>query len=440
MTDPRYNARFAPSQWWRDARFGMFIHWGAYAVPARGEWVRSTERLSLEDYQVYIDAWDPHPDMDAWADLAARAGMKYAVLTAKHHDGYALFASAHSSYTTAAKLGRDFVAEFLAAFRKRGIRVGLYFSVIDWARPDFPHYADRHHPMRGDARFKHHIPNMDTYRAFMHAQVRELCTNYGRLDIMWFDFSYPGMRGAEWGADTLCAMVRGLQPGIITDNRLEGSGERHGSIVTPSPSGHCGDFVSPELLIPPAGPLCDDGSPVPWESCVTLNNHWGYVAGDEAWKSGKFVVRKLVEAAAKDGNLLLNVGPDAGGRIPPGGINTLTEVGRWMEKNGESVYACGKALAKPEWGWYTRKTDGGALFAHIFDQPLGPLPLFGVRGEDVRAARLLASGEPRAVTKEWVTEAYPDTTFLQVGEHPFFTLPLPDDIDTVMQIELRDGA
>ncbi len=443
MTDTRYNDRFAASQWWRDARYGMFIHWGAYAIPARGEWVRSTERITVEDYEQYIDAFVPDPDFDEWADVAARAGMKYAVLTAKHHDGYALFDSKLSDYTTV-KRGpqRDFVAEFLAAFRKRGIKVGLYFSVIDWYRDDFPHYGDRQHPMRDNEAFKDHQPNLETYREFMHGQVRELCTNYGQLDIMWYDFSYPGMEGEDWGATDLVTMVRELQPGIILDNRLEGSGERQGSIVTDTPTVYSGDFVSPEMMIPPYPVLCNDGTPVPWESCFTLNNNWGYVSGDQHWKSGTLMIHKLVEATAKDGNLLVNVGPDENGKIPQGSIDTLLEVGEWLEKNGASIYGCGSAgLPKPDWGWYTKtvnSADGSQrLYAHIFDQPIGPLPLYGVEADEVADARVLSTGDKRVVTNEWVTAAYSDITFMQVGEHPFATLPLPDDRDTVLEIDLK---
>lgn len=191
-TDARYHARFAPSQWWRDDRFGMFIHWGAYAVPARGEWVRSYAKISNDGYESAIDAFTPeHVDFNAWADLAAAAGMKYAVMTAKHHDGYALFDSKVSDYTTVKRApGRDFVREYLEAFRARGIKVGLYFSVIDWYRDDFPHFGDRQHPERDNPAFADHQSNLDTYREFMHEQIRELCSGYGKLDVMWFDFSY----------------------------------------------------------------------------------------------------------------------------------------------------------------------------------------------------------------------------------------------------------
>ncbi|MFE7310457.1 alpha-L-fucosidase, partial [Streptomyces sp. NPDC057546] len=202
--------RFARSAWFRHDRFGMFIHWGPYAVPARGEWLRSHERVSFIDYQYAVDGFgaqdfDPH----AWAELAVQAGQKYAVLTAKHHDGFCLFDTALTDYSSMHNgIGRDLVAEFLEAFRARGIKVGLYFSLLDWRHPDFPHHGDWAHPERDNPAFADHEPDLASYRTFLHGQVRELCANYGKLDILWFDFSYEGMGPEEWGATDLVRMVR----------------------------------------------------------------------------------------------------------------------------------------------------------------------------------------------------------------------------------------
>lgn len=426
--------RFGRSAWWRHDRFGMFIHWGAYAVPARGEWVRSVERMSVEDYQYAIDAFRPEPDFDGWADVAANAGMKYAVLTAKHHDGYALFDSALSDYTTAKVLGRDFVAEFLAAFRKRGIRVGLYFSLIDWSRPDFPHHDDIHHPMRGAA--PDHVPDLDSYRRFLHGQVREICSGYGPLDILWFDFSYPGMGPQQWGADEIVRIVRELQPDAIMDNRMEGDGPNPGSILTSDPSPWAGDFASPEQIIPTEGVVDHDGNPVPWESCMTLNNHWGYCASDTLWKPAPMVVHTLVECVAKGGNLLANVGPDARGRISEGSVKVLDRVGRWMDDNAEAIRGCGPAgLPKPDWGWWT--AGHGKLYAHVLEAPVGPLPLVGVRPDQVKLVRRLADGAEVPLKASWTTGDRDDVAFLPMGPQPEYTYPLPDEIDTVFEITLR---
>lgn len=434
--------KYCRSQWFRDARFGMFIHWGAYAVPGRGEWVRSVERMSVADYQYAVDAFNPDSfDPHAWAETAAAAGMKYAVLTAKHHDGFCLFDSQLSDYTIMENgCGRDLVREFLDAFRARGIKVGLYFSLLDWHHPDFPTYGDDHHPMRDNPEFADHRPNMERYTEFMHGQVRELCTNYGELDLLWFDFSYGALRSEAWRAEQLMAMVRELQPNVITDNRLETSGEGLGSIVTSSPHSYSGDFVSPEQVIP-AEPILDDaGNPVPWESCITLNNHWGYAAEDHDWKDASTIIRTLVDCTSKGGNLLLNVGPGPDGRIPEESVRVLQEVGEWMSRNGTSIYGAGpSSYQRPTWGCYTQA--GATLFAHVFLQPIGPLALTGgVKATDIASIVALADGSPRELCTDWVVAAYPDLPFISMGPTAAFTYRLPDAADTVFSLTLNEPS
>ena len=186
--------------WYTQARFGMFLHWGLYAIPARGEWVRSVERIPSEAYDPYMAQFDPqHCDMNRWMAAAKAAGMGYAVLTAKHHDGFCLFDSAYTDFkSTNTPAGRDFVREFLDAARSAGLRAGLYFSLIDWRHPDFPHFGDRNHPMRDNPACQNEGRNFQRYLDYMHAQVRELCANYGKLDLLWFDFSYDQLRGEAW--------------------------------------------------------------------------------------------------------------------------------------------------------------------------------------------------------------------------------------------------
>lgn len=435
MTDP-----YPRSAWFRDSRFGMFIHWGAYAIPARGEWVRSAERMSVADYQPYVDDFQPSAfDPEAWAQAAADAGMKYAILTAKHHDGFCLFDSALTDYSTMHNgFGRDVVAEFLAAFRAKGIRVGLYYSLLDWHHSDYPTFGDTFHPMRDEQSFADHEPNLPRYLEYMHAQVEELCTNYGELDLLWFDFSYDQMRSEAWGAESLIEMVRRHQPNVLIDNRLETSGEGFGSLVTQHPSFWSGDFVSPEQLIPDEGILDFAGRPVPWEACVTLNNNWGYNSTDQLWKSPQTLIRKLVECTSKGGNLLLNVGPDAEGRIPTASLDVLAEIGRWMRENGDSIYSASSAgLPKPSWGYYTR--SGDRLYAHVFEQPIGPLALSGIDTALLRRIRVLRDGSELAVADSWITEAYPDTAFVSFGEVPHFSYPLPDPTDTVLELTLDEA-
>jgi len=400
--------------------------------------VRSEERLTTEQYQPYVDAFTPDEfDPETWADVAARAGMKYAVLTAKHHDGLCLYDSALTDYTTMHNgFGRDVVAEFLSAFRARGIKVGLYYSLLDWHHPDYPAYGDMFHPQRDDPAWQGHQPQFDRYLTYMHSQVEELCTNYGQLDLLWFDFSYDQMRSESWRAEELVSMVRRLQPDVLIDNRLETSADGFGSIVTPTPSAWSGDFVSPEQLIPSEGIVNHAGDPVPWEACVTLNNHWGYVPDDQDYKSARMIVRKLVETVSKGGNLLLNVGPDPRGVVPAGSVVVLEEVGRWIADNGASLYGAGSAeFAKPDWGYYT--CSGDTVFAHIFEPPIGPVALTGIDPARIRSMSLVRDGSVVELAESWLTEAYPNTAFVSFGEIAAFTYPLPDDIDTVIAIRLE---
>ncbi len=435
--------RFARSAWFRRDRFGMFIHWGAYAVPARGEWVQSVERIGIEDYQRHVDAFRPDSfDPGVWADAAVAAGMKYAVLTAKHHDGFCLFDSQLTDYsTTHTGFGRDVVAEFLDAFRTRGIRVGLYYSLVDWHHPDYPASGDPYHPSRDDPAVRGRDQIFDRYLEYLHGQVRELCTNYGTLDLLWFDFSYGAMRADAWRARELFEMVRDLQPGVLIDNRLEASGTDKGSIVTDHPTPFSGDFASPEQIIPTEGIRTPSGEPVPWEACITLNNNWGYNAFDTAWKPPELIVRKLVECVSKGGNLLLNVGPDARGRIPQPSLDILSAVGGWLSDNGESVYGAGPSdLPKPEWGRYTRRVDDGdreVVYAHVLEGQVGPLALVAFDRDDIEGIRLVADGSDLRIADGWISEGSPGLTLVPFGPEAGHTYPLPDPVDTVLAITLR---
>jgi len=424
-------------EWFQHDRFGMFIHWGIYAIPARGEWVRNNEKMTKEDYQKYFDAFDPTGyDPCEWAKLAKHAGMKYAVLTAKHHDGFCLFDSKLTEYkATNTKAGRDLVKEFIDAFRAEGIKVGLYFSLVDWHHPDYPHFGDRHHPMRDNEDFKDHAGQEDfeRYLDYLHGQVREVCTYYGKLDILWFDFSYDELSGEKWRATELVRMVRSLQPDVIIDNRLEGSGEGHGSLVTDDPSEFSGDFVSPEQIIPPEGILNAKGESVVWEACITLNNHWGYAVHDKNWKTAKTVIRKLVECVSKDGNLLLNVGPDAKGFIPKESVDVLTEVGDWMKRNSASIYGCGKSsIARQPWGAVTEnETD---VFLHVFEDSVGPIAIKGLKSEDFKLIQFEADGAEIQIKPAWNTGHFPDYMFIPLGSDSFGSVNLPDEYDTVIRL------
>lgn len=427
------------TEWFREDRFGMFIHWGLYAIPGRGEWVKTYEKMTNEQYHQYFEAFNPVDyDPKAWAKAAKEAGMKYVVLTAKHHDGFCLFDSKYTDFkSTNTTIKRDLIAEYVEALREEGLKVGLYFSLIDWHHPDYPKYNDWHYPMSGVEAYKDEVVDFDNYLNYMHNQVEELVTNYGKLDILWFDFSYGEMTGEKWRAEELMAMVRKHQPDVIIDNRLETSGEAFGSIVSENPSNYSGDFFSPEQLLPPEGIKNNAGQPIPWELCITMNNNWGYNPMDKVYKSSKTLIRKLVECVSKNGNMLLNVGPDAKGKMNQESLRILSDFHLWMTDNSESIYGCGMAtdLAKPEWGYYTQ--NGNALYAHIFDQPIGPLALPGLDKTNIKRASLLRDGSEIMVSNSWTTKAFSDVTYLEFGGVSHFTYPLPDDIDTVIKIELR---
>ena len=426
-----YNKRM---EWYKDSRFGMFIHWGLYSIPARGEWIRSYERITKEDYMQYFDEFNPTDyDPRAWARAAKEAGMKYVVLTAKHHDGFCLFDSKYTDFkSTNTKCGRDLVAEYVEAVRAEGLKVGLYFTLIDWYHEDYPHYSDKIHPMRENPDYKDDNRHFENYVEYMHNQIREICTNYGKIDLMWFDFSYDDMEGEKWQATKLINIVRELQPDVIIDNRLEVNSEGSSSLAKCDPKPYHGDFVTPEQMIPPNGIQDVEGNDMVWEACVTMNNNWGYHATDRFFKPASMLIKKLVECVSKGGNMILNVGPDAKGRIPDESMKILRDIGTWMKKNGDSIYGCGKAgIDKPEFGRVTGKDK--RLYFHVYENAIGPLPLLGIKKEDVKGIRYLASGAEVPISTSWVHSDYPEIVFADLGMNPV----LPDPVDTVLEVILK---
>jgi alpha-L-fucosidase len=424
----------AKTDWFVHDRFGMFIHWGLYAIPARGEWVRSVEKISVEDYQPYFDTFNPTDyDPKVWAKAAKEAGMKYAVMTAKHHDGFCLFDSKLTDYkSTNTPCKRDLVREYLDAFRAEGLKVGLYYSLLDWHHPDYPHYGDGIHPMRENEAFKDKEHNFENYLDYLYGQVKELCTDYGKLDLFWFDFSYGEMKGEKWRATELVRLIRKHHPDVLIDNRLEGSGEAQGSIMTDNPTEYAGDFACPEQIIPPEGLRNPKGEPVLWEACFTMNNNWGFTQRDKQFKPAELLIKKLVECVSKGGNMLLNVGPDAHGRIPDESLAILSKIGAWMKKNGESIYGCGYTdIPKPDTGRITK--NGKTLYFHIMEASIGASLLQGVKRGDIKRIWMVSTGAELRPITDWVYHNYPDKTFVSLSESP----ALPDPIDTVVGVELK---
>ena len=427
------------TQWYTEARFGMFIHWGLYAIPARGEWVRSVEEIPAEEYDPLLNEFKAENyDPKKWARLAKKAGMKYAVLTAKHHDGFCLYDSKFTDYkSTNTPCKRDLVREFLDAFREEGIKVGLYYSLLDWKHPDYPHYKDKIHPMRNNPEYGNENRDFNRYLDYMFSQIKELLTDYGKLDIMWYDFSYDNMKCDTWKAAELIEMVRSIQPHIIIDNRLEGSGEDAGSIKTADPTPYSGDFASPEQMIPPAGIRDINGNLIPWEACITLNNNWGYASADTHYKSAKTVIRMLVECVSKGGNLLLNVGPNAKGEIPKQSVDILEEVGEWMSGNGSSIYGCTIAdQPKPEWGRFTQK--GNILYAHVMEEQVGAICLPHMAGK-IDYMRLVSDQSEIKESFFWNLKEFKEHAFFFFNPRSACCYPLPDERDTVVEIYLKES-
>ncbi|MBZ4187471.1 alpha-L-fucosidase [Niabella beijingensis] len=323
-------------QWWTDARFGMFIHWGLYAQAARHEWVKQREQITTENYQKYFDHFNPDEfDPKKWAKEAKAAGMKYAVLTTKHHEGFCLFDSKYTDYkATNTQAKRDLVKEFVDAFRAEGIKIGFYYSLIDWHHPDFT--LDHVHPQRlgsdateADYAALNKGKDMSRYRQYMQNQIKELLTNYGKIDIMWLDFSYPGKNGKghdDWGSIELLKLIRKLQPGIIVDNRLDLNDYTDGY-----------DFETPEQ-VKPSELLKYKGKY--WETCQTFSGSWGYYRDENTWKSHRQLLDLLITSAANGGNLILNVGPTARGEFDYRANNALDSIAYWMHANNRSIYNC----------------------------------------------------------------------------------------------------
>jgi alpha-L-fucosidase len=360
-------------KWWTDARFGMFIHWGLYALPARHEWVKNNERMTNEQYQKYFEMFNPDMyDAREWAKMAKAAGMKYVVLTAKHHEGFCLFDSKFTDYkATNTPYGKDLIKEYVEAFRAEGLKVGFYYSLIDWHHPDYT--IDSNHPQRQTSDTAYARLNkgrdMNKYREYMKNQVKELLTNYGEISVIWFDFSFPGKNGkgrTDWDSENLLKLARSLQPGIIVDDRLDLRDVEGGW-----------DFISPEQVKVAKWPEIN-GKRVPWETCQTFSGSWGYYRDETSWKSQAQLLELLIESVSKGGNLLLNVGPTARGVFDLRAQDRLKSMGDWMKFNNRSVYGCTIApdeFTAPANSLLTFNPVTKRLYVHLLSYPMGSLTM-----------------------------------------------------------------
>ena len=388
-----YTRRKTPgnTDWFVHDRFGMFIHWGLYSMPARHEWVKSREQLTTEQYSKYFKYFNPDMyDAKEWAKRAKDAGMKYAVMTTRHHEGFSMFDTQYSDYKcTNTPACRDLIKEYVEAFRAEGLKIGLYYSLLDWYHEDYT--LDSKHPQRNipDGDKFNEGRDMHRYAEFMRNQVRELLTNYGKIDILWFDFSIGAgkndrscwqAKGAkEWEAEELIRLARSLQPGIIIDNR----------------AGIKQDIWTPEQYQPLEWVrYATTGELVTWEACQTFSGSWGYHRDENTWKSPEMLIQMLINTVCIGGNLLMNVGPTSRGYFDERANTALDVYARWMKFNSRSIYGC--TMAEPEFVAprgcrLTQSEDGKRLYVHLIEYPYCFLELPGFAGK-VDYAQFLHDG------------------------------------------------
>ncbi len=360
-----YDARM---QWWREARFGMFIHWGLYSVPAgewkgekdHAEWIRTTAQIPLEVYDGFRAQFNPVKfNAGEWVSMAKDAGMKYIVITSKHHDGFCLFNSTYTDFDImSTPYQRDILKELSEACKKEGIKMCWYHSIMDWHHPDYL--------PRRDWEINRSVEgaDFDRYVDYMKSQLGELLSNYGEIGVLWFDGEWENTWNEKYGKE-LYGYVRSLQPSIIINNRVGAA--REGMEGSTKEGGFGGDFGTPEQQIPATGL-----PGVSWETCMTMNDHWGYNQHDKNWKSTQSIIQMLADIASKGGNYLLNIGPTAEGLFPQESIDRLREIGQWMKINGESIYGTGASpFPNLDWGRCTQMNtpSGTRLYFHVFDRP-----------------------------------------------------------------------
>jgi len=415
------------TSWFVRDRFGLFIHWGLYALPARHEWVKHHEQIPDEAYDVYFRHFDPDLyDPKEWAKAAAGAGMKYFVVTTKHHEGFCLWDSALTDYKAPkTPAGRDLLRPMVEAFREQNLRVGFYHSLIDWHHPHF--VIDDLHSMRNhpDRAKMNATRDQSQYAAYLHGQVRELLTQFGRIDVLWCDFSYPnpepgrGKGRDDWQSEKLYAMIRELQPHIVLNDRLDLPG--HFDIKTPE-------------QFQPRGWVMVDGKPVVWEACQTFSGSWGYHRDEASWKSVDQLVQMLVDTVSKGGNLLLNVGPTGRGEFDQRALDRLSGMGEWMKRHSRSIYGCTQAppeFVPPRDCRLTYNPEKKRLYIHVFAWPFVQLHMEGLKGK-VEYAQLLNDASEVRMTE---LPSHQASLEGQPGDIVTFNLPVQKPNVTVPVIE-----
>lgn len=388
------------TSWFTHDRFGLFIHFGTYALAARHEWIKQFEQVEDEPYMKYFHHFDPDLyDPDQWADAAVAAGMKYFLITTKHHEGFSLWDTRLSDYkSTNTPYGKDILRPMVDAFRARGLRIGFYHSLIDWHHEHFT--VDDMHPQRNhpDREEMNRGRDIARYARFLHGQVRELLTEFGQLDILWCDFSYPssshgrpdnwvGKGRDDWQSEKLRDMIRDLAPNIILNDRMDL--EEGWDVKTPE-------------QVQPTQWVHFNGKPVVWEACQTFSGSWGYHRDESSWKSVDMLVQMLIDTVSKGGNLVLNVGPTGRGEFDQRAIDRLNGIGQWMKRHARSIYGCTQApepFTAPTDARLTYNPDTNRLYVHLFAWPFKHLHLEGLGGK-VAYAQLLNDASELLLSQE----------------------------------------
>ena len=424
------------TSWFVHDRFGMFIHWGIYASAARHEWVKQYEQIPDDEYHRYFDHFDPDLyDPDAWAQAAADAGMKYFVITTKHHDGFCLWDTKLTDYkVTNTPYGRDLLGPMVEAFRGRGLRVGFYHSLIDWHHPDFvidDVHVLRNHP---DRQKLNETRDQGRYAQYLHAQVRELLTQFGTIDILFPDYSYPpgrlgfpadsvGKDRDDWQSEKLYRIIRELAPHIVLNDRMD--------------IDEGWDVRTPEQFVPRRG-VQVDGQSVVWEACHTFSGSWGYHRDEASWKSVDDLVHILIDTVSKGGNLVMNVGPTARGTFDDRAMDRLGGYGRWMKLHGRSIYGCTtapKEFSEPKDCRLTFNPLKKRLYVHVFSWPFKQLYLDGLAGRVAYAQLLNDASQVKLRIDPWVA-SQPHDAGLSGRDVLALELPVRRPDVTVPVIEL----
>jgi alpha-L-fucosidase len=396
-------ARDTRMAWWREARLGMFIHWGLYAVPAGeyqgkrgkdiGEWIMSWANIPRAEYEKFAPQFNPVKfDAAQWVRAAKDAGMKYIVITSKHHDGFAMFNSTVSDYDIVDRTPykKDVLKALSDEAKKQGLRFCVYYSIMDWHHPS--QYVDKEgkDPTAGNSPNRMKPDQKAAYITYMKAQLKEIITQYDP-GVLWFDGEWNDWWTEDDGQD-LYAFVRSQKPDIIINNRV-GKGRKGMEGLSKTDQVYAGDFGTPEQQIPA------NGLPgVDWESCMTMNDTWGFKSYDENWKSSQVLIRNIVDIASKGGNYLLNVGPTAEGQIPGPSVERLAAIGKWMKTNSESIYGTSASPFATQLAFGRATSKAGKLYLHVFNWPSdGKLQVPAIKGTVAKAYLLADRGKPLPV-------------------------------------------